>query len=157
MALEFKPAVVEECRKIIARYPQPRSAVLPLLYVAQREFGYVPKEAEELVAGLLEVPAADVAGVVSFYTMFHRQPVGKYVVQVCRTLSCAIMGGDGLADHLQKKLGIGPGETTPDGKFTLKWVECLASCGTAPVVQINDDYHENLTHPQLDQLLDSLP
>ncbi len=156
MALEFKPAVVDECRKIISRYPQPRSAVLPLLYVAQREFGYVPKEAEALVADLLELPPADVAGVVSFYTMFHRQPVGKYVVQVCRTLSCAIMGGDNLADHLQKKLGIGPGETTPDGKFTLKWVECLASCGTAPVVQINDDYHENLTIQELDRLLDSL-
>ena len=156
MALEFKPAVVEECKKIISRYPQSRSAVLPLLYVAQREFGYVPKEAEQLVADLLELPPADVAGVVSFYTMFHRQPVGKYVVQVCRTLSCAIMGGDNLADHLQKKLDIGPGETTPDGKFTLKWVECLASCGTAPVVQINDDYHENLTIQELDRLLDSL-
>jgi NADH-quinone oxidoreductase subunit E len=157
MALQFKPAVVEECRAIIAKYPKSRSAVLPLLYVAQREFGYVPKEAEELVAGLLDLPPADVAGVVSFYTMFHREPVGKYVVQVCRTLSCALMGADDLASHLQKKLGIGPGETTPDGRFTLKWVECLASCGTAPVVQINDDYHENLSIQQLNQLLDSLP
>lgn len=157
MALQLSPAVVEECRGIIARYPRSRSAILPLLYVAQREFGYVPKEAEELVADLLGLSPADVAGVVSFYTMFYRQPVGKYVVQVCRTLSCALMGGDDVMAHLEARLGIQPGETTPDGRFSLKNVECLASCGTAPVVQINDDYHENLTLEQLDRILDALP
>ena len=157
MALEFSPPVQEECRKIIAKYPRSRSAVLPLLYVAQREFGYVSKDAEELVARLLELPPADVAGVVSFYTMFYREPVGKYVVQVCRTISCALMGGDDLAGHLKQKLGIEFGETTPDGRFTLKNVECLASCGTAPVAQINDDYHENLTIEKLDRILDALP
>jgi NADH-quinone oxidoreductase E subunit len=157
MALEFSPAALEECRTIIARYPRRRSAVLPVLYVAQREFGYIPKEAEELVARLLEVPPADVAGVVSFYTMFHRQPVGKYVVEVCRTLSCALMGADDIASHLQRKLGIRPGETTPDGRFTLRNVECLGSCGTGPALQINGTFHENLDIQALDRILDSLP
>jgi NADH-quinone oxidoreductase E subunit len=157
MALEFSPAALEECRTIIARYPRRRSAVLPVLYVAQREFGYIPKEAEELVARLLDVPPADVAGVVSFYTMFHRQPVGRYVVEVCRTLSCALMGADDIASHLQRKLGIRPGETTPDGRFSLRNVECLGSCGTAPAVQINGVYHENLDIQALDRILDALP
>jgi NADH-quinone oxidoreductase subunit E len=157
MALEFSPAALEECRTIIARYPRRRSAVLPVLYVAQREFGYIPKEAEELVALLLDVPPADVAGVVSFYTMFHRQPVGRYVVEVCRTLSCALMGADDIASHLQRKLGIRPGETTPDGRFTLRNVECLGSCGTGPAVQINGAFHENLDIQALDRILDSLP
>ena len=93
---------------------------------------------------------------VSFYTMFHRKPVGRHVVQVCRTLSCALMGADELFEHLTRKLGVGPGETTSDGRFTLKCVECLASCGTAPVVQINDDYYENLTPAGLDRVLDGL-
>jgi NADH-quinone oxidoreductase subunit E len=157
MALEFSPAALKECREIVAKYPRARSAVLPVLYVAQREFGYIPKEAEELVARLLDIPPADVAGVVSFYTMFHRQPVGKYVVEICRTLSCALMGGDDIASHLQRKLGIRPGETTPDGRFTLRNVECLGSCGTAPVVQINGVFHENLDIQSLDRILDSLP
>ncbi len=157
MALEFRPTVVAECEEIIALYPRKRSAVLPLLYVAQREFGHVPKEAEELVARMLELSPADVAGVVSFYTMFHRQPVGKYVVEVCRTLSCALVGGDDLMEHLERKLGIAVGETTPDGRFTLRNVECLAACCNAPVVQINGKYHENLTLQDLDRVLDSLP
>ena len=109
------------------------------------------------MARLLDVPPADVAGVVSFYTMFHRQPVGKYVVEVCRTLSCALMGADDIASHLRRKLGISPGETTPDGRFTLRNVECLGSCGTAPAVQINGVYHENLDIQSLDRILDSLP
>ncbi len=157
MALDLSPEVRQECQRVIARYPRPRSAILPLLYIAQREFGYISEEAEELVAGLLSLPRTDVAGVVSFYTMFYREPVGKYVLQVCRTLSCALMGGDSVARHLEKRLGIKAGETTPDGRFTLKNVECLASCGTGPVVQINDDYHENLTLEKLDQILDALP
>ncbi|MBI5836238.1 MAG: NADH-quinone oxidoreductase subunit NuoE [Candidatus Eisenbacteria bacterium] len=157
MALEFKPAALEECRRIIAKYPRKRSAVLPVLYVAQREFGYVSEEAEALVAKLLDLHAEEVSGVVSFYTMFHRQPVGRYVVEVCRTLSCALMGADDIASHLRKRLGIQPGETTPDGRFTLRNVECLASCGTGPAVQINGVYHENLTIQALDRILDSLP
>jgi NADH-quinone oxidoreductase subunit E len=157
MAPQLKPAVAEECRRIIEKYPRKRSAILPLLYVAQREFGHITPEAEEMVGEMLDLSPAEVSGVVSFYTMFNRQPVGKYLVQVCRTLSCALMGADDLASHLERKLGIHFGETTPDGRFTLRSVECLASCGTAPVVQINDDYHENLTSQQLDRLLDGLP
>jgi len=157
MALELRPEALEECRRIIARYPRRRSAILPVLYVAQREFGYVPQEAEELVAGLLELHPEEVSGVVSFYTMFHRQPPGKYVVEVCRTLSCALMGADDIASHLRKRLGIDPGETTPDGRFTLRNVECLAACGSGPAVQINGVYHENLTIQALDRILDSLP
>ena len=157
MAVSWSPAVREECRQIIARYPRRRSAILPVLYVAQREFGYVPQEAEELVAGLLELHPEEVSGVVSFYTMFHREPVGRYVLEVCRTLSCALMGADDIASHLQRRLGIRPGETTPDGRFTLRNVECLGSCGTGPAIQINGEYHENLDIQKLDRILDSLP
>ena len=157
MALEFSPPVLEECRKIIAKYPRPRSAVLPLLYIAQREFGYISKEVEELVAGMLDLAPSEVAGVVSFYTMFHREPVGRYVLEVCRTLSCALMGADDIASHLQRRLGIRPGETTPDGRFTLRNVECLGSCGTGPAIQINGEYHENLDIQKLDRVLDALP
>jgi len=157
MALEFSPAALQECQGLIARYPRRRSALLPVLYVAQREFGYISKAVEELVAKVVEVPPADVSGVVSFYTMYHRDQVGKYVVEVCRTLSCALMGADDIAGHLRRRLGIQPGETTPDGRFTLRNAECLGSCGTAPAVQINGVYHENLDIPALDRILDSLP
>jgi NADH-quinone oxidoreductase subunit F len=146
----------KEIQEIIKRYPRKRSALLSALYVVQREYGYLPKEGMVEVAEILELAPVHVLEAATFYTLFNLQPVGKYLIQVCRTLSCGLMGANPLIQHLEDKLGIKVGETTPDGMFTLKMVECLASCGTAPMMQINDDYYENLTVEKLDQILTDL-
>jgi len=153
----FSEGAMESFRTIRERFPHPCMRILPTLKLAQREFGYLSDPVIRMVSELLEVPPAHLRSVASFYTMLHNEPVGRYVVQVCRTLPCALRGADDVADHLEERLGIRPGETTPDGRFTLMKVECLGACGTAPVVQINDDYHENLTLERLDEILDGLP
>ncbi len=130
--------------------------MLPVLYLAQEEFGHLGTEAIEYVSKLMEVPPTRVQGVVTFYTMLYSKPIGKYHIQVCRTLPCALMGGERITSFLATKLGIQVGETTADGKFTLSEVECLASCGTAPVMQINDDYYEGLTEKKIEQILQDL-
>jgi NADH-quinone oxidoreductase E subunit len=142
--------------ELMRRYPQPRSALIPSLYLAQGEAGYLSKDVIRELAGIFHLSPNEVYEVASFYTMFYKKPVGKYVIQVCSNISCLLCNCEELMDHLQKRLGIKPGETTPDMRFTLLEVECLASCGTAPVVQINEDYHENLTIEKLDRILDSL-
>jgi NADH-quinone oxidoreductase E subunit len=148
--------VRRELDRLLTRYPDKEAVILPALYMAQKEFGYVSDEAIEYIAGLLGVSPAQIEGVATFYTMFNRKPVGKYHVQICRNISCSLLGAEHLIEHVSKKLGIQPGETTPDGKFTLSKAECLGSCGTAPVMQVNDDYHENLTEEGIDALLDRL-
>lgn len=141
---------------LIRRYPQRRSALIPALHAAQDEIGYLSPEAICDVAAIFEISSNEVYEVASFYTMFYKKPVGKYVLQVCTNISCLLRSCEAIMCHLEKRLGIKPGETTADRRFTLMEVECLASCGTAPVVQINQDYHENLTPERLDQILDSL-
>jgi NADH-quinone oxidoreductase E subunit len=130
--------------EIVARYPpaQKRSAVLPALYLAQYQQGYITANAIRHVAGLLEITRADVEDVVSFYTMFYTKPVGKFVLQVCRTLSCAINGAERVTEELQEKLGLKSGETDATGTFTLLEVECLGACDRAPVIMVNDAWHE---------------
>lgn len=147
----------QQVDEIVARYPEPRAALLPVLWAVQRRDGWVSLEAEAWVAKRLGVSPAHVHGAVTFYTMFKQKPSGKYHVQVCTTLSCMLRGSDELLGHIEKSLGIKPGETTPDGRFSLVRVECLGSCGTAPMLQLNDDYHENLTPDSVDRLLGSLP
>ena len=154
--MKFSNKTQKEIKELLTHYPTRQAACLPLLFLAQEEFGYVSKEAMELVAETLEVSYAHVYGVATFYTMFNKKPVGKYHVQVCQNLSCCIMGGESIQEHLKKKLNINFGETTPDGKFTLSAVECLASCGTAPMIQINKTYYENLDPEKVDKILDSL-
>lgn len=147
------------CRQIqalIGKYPQKRSALIPSLQLAQKEAGYISADIVGEVADLFNLSPNEVYEVVSFYTMFYRKPVGKHVVQVCTNISCMLCNAEGILAHLTERLGIGPGETTPDKKFTLLEVECLGSCGTGPVVQINEDYHEDLTPEKLDRILDSL-
>lgn len=154
-----RPLSDETLRRIdetIARYPVKGSALLPALWLAQQEQGFCGLEAQEQIAAKIGVSPAFVAGVVSFYTMFHTQPVGRHVIDVCTTVSCWLRGSDELVDHLEKKLGIKVGETTPDGRFTLRRVECLGSCGTAPMCQIDDDYHEDLTFSRIDEVLETL-
>jgi len=142
---------------IVAKYPQPKAALLPVLWEAQKAKGYVDLEAEEWIARRLGVSASHVHGCVTFYTMYKQRPSGRHHIQVCTTLSCMLRGSDRLIEHLERKLGIHVGETTADGRFSLVRVECLGSCGTAPMFQLNDDYHENLTLEKVDRLLESLP
>lgn len=146
----------QKIASLISRYPVRRSALIPSLHLAQEEAGYISAELMEELAQIFELSPSEVVEVVSFYTMFHKAPVGRYVLQVCTNISCLLCNSQGIVEHLHKRLGIGPGQTTADRRFTLIEVECLASCGTAPVVQINDDYHENLTIEKLDKILDSL-
>ncbi len=154
--VEFNEKSRTEIAKILPRYPTKQAALLPVLWVAQRQFGWISGEAMELVARTLDISPAHVFGVVTFYTMYHKKKPGKHHLQVCRTLSCAMMGADKLLDHLKNRLGIDEGEMTTDGKFSLATVECLASCGTAPAMQINETYYENLTTEELDRILESL-
>jgi NADH-quinone oxidoreductase subunit E len=141
---------------LIAKYPVRRSALIPALHLAQEEAGYISADVVREFSGIFELAPNEVYEVVSFYTMLFKAPVGKYVLQVCTNISCLLCNSESIMNHLQKRLGIKPGETTPDRRFTLLEVECLASCGTAPVVQINDEYHENLTPEKLDLILDNL-
>jgi NADH-quinone oxidoreductase subunit E len=151
-----RPVSAETDRAIdalLTKYPRRSSALLPALYAVQAEHGFVPEEAMDYVAGKVGVSAAFVAGVVSFYTMFHRHPVGKHHIQVCRTLSCMLRGSFQVMGRLKEKLGIEPGQTTPDGRFSLQYVECLGACDTAPCAQINDDDVPLLDAAKVDDLL----
>jgi NADH-quinone oxidoreductase subunit E len=143
---------------IIKRYPpdRKRSAVLPALYLVQSQLGYITASAMRYVAGLLEITPADVEDVTSFYTMFYTKKVGRFVLQVCRTLSCALNGAERVTEEISAKLGIGVGQTDASGTFTLLEVECLGACDRAPVVMVNDAWHECLKPEDASRLLDDL-
>jgi NADH-quinone oxidoreductase subunit E len=141
---------------IIARYAEKRGALLPLLWLAQEEHGHISEEAMREIARLLDLTPPQVYETVTFYTMYNRRPVGRYHIQVCRSLMCALVGTEILLGWLTTRLGITTGQTTPDGLFTLSQVECLASCGTGPMMQINDDYFESLTQDKVNRILDDL-
>jgi NADH-quinone oxidoreductase subunit E len=145
-----------EIKQFKGKYPDPRSALLTALHVAQREHGWLSPEVMRDVAEVMELPPTEVASVTSFYTMFNRQPVGENLVQVCTNISCSLLGAEHIVEYLKNKLGIDLGETTPDKKFTLVTVECLGSCGTAPMMQINNTYYENLTEEKIDRILAEL-
>jgi len=144
---------IEEVQK---KYPTKRSAVLPALYLAQAEQGYVTKEAMAEIAELLSLPPIQVYESATFYTMYNKKPVGRNHIQVCTNLSCSLLGAEHIVEYISKKIGVSKGKTTEDKKFTLSTVECLGSCGTAPMMQINDDYHEDLTEEKIDKILDGL-
>jgi len=141
---------------IVAKYLEPQAALLPVLWELQKRKGWIDPECEVWAAERLGVSPSHVHGVVTFYTMYRQKPMGKYHIQVCTTLSCMLRGSDELVAHLKQKLGLEEGQVTPDGKFSLVRVECLGSCGTAPMFQLNDDYHEDLTLENVDQLGDEL-
>ncbi len=153
---EFSAAAQEELETIFSRYPDRRSAMLMVLHLAQREFGYISPGVEELVAEVMERPVTEIHGVVTFYTMYNTKPVGKYHIQLCRNISCWIKNAPGLLEYLKSRLGIDVGQTTSDGKFTLSEVECLAHCENAPTMQINDDIICDLTKEKIDRLIDEL-
>jgi len=156
MAFELSPERDRELSEILTRYPTKMAACIPALHLCQDQNGWVNEEIIDFVAKKLELPTSHVKGVVTFYTLFNQHPVGKHQVWVCRTLPCALRGAGDVIAHCEKRLGIKVGETTKDGKVTLKTAECLASCGTAPMIQVDKDYHENLTIKSLDAILDSL-
>lgn len=154
----FTPERLAKAQEIIARYPdgKQKSALLPLLHLAQEQYGWVSPEVMDYVASLLSILPIEVYEVASFYTMFHLDPVGTHVIEYCRTGPCCLMGGEDVYGYLKSKLGINTGETTPDGKFTLKEVECLAACGWGPVFQIREKYYMNLTNEKIDKIIDEL-
>src|SRR5579859_6414766 len=144
----------QRMRELTQRYPVARSAVLPALYIAQEEEGYITAEGLQAVSETIGITVDDVESVATFYTMYFHQPPGKKVIKVCTSISCYLRNCDALVNHLEKRLGIKRGETTPDGNFTLMTAECLASCGTAPVLQVNDEFVENVTLDMADALVD---
>ena len=155
--LEFSAEDRKEIERLRNLYPERASAVMPVLWLAQKRWGFISVEAVRAVALGLDLPEPEVAQVATFYTMYHLAPVGRNVIQVCCTLSCSLAGAEALVEHLKARLGIQAGETTPDGRVTLKKVECLASCGTAPMLQVNEEkYHENLDLAAVDRLLAEL-
>jgi NADH-quinone oxidoreductase subunit E len=155
--IKFSTETEALMQSIIKRYPEGRhkSALLPLLHLAQAESdGWLSVPVMNRVAEILNIKPIEVYEVASFYTMFHLEPVGKCLIEVCRTSSCWLRGAYDIVSHIEKRLGIKDGETTPDGKFSLRTVECLGSCGTAPMLQIGEQYHENLTFEKVDHLLE---
>jgi len=142
--------------ELVTRYPEKRSALIPILHEVQAEVGFLSPEAVERVADYLGLSPADVMSVASFYDMLSLEPVGKHLIYVCQNLTCTLLGAEKLIRHLESKLGVRMGETTPDGKITLKRMECLASCGTAPAIQVDGVYHHQVTPETLDALLDAL-
>lgn len=146
---------VQRIRENAAKYPQSRSALLPALHIAQNELGWISREAMEEVADILDLDPDQVEEVASFYTMYYTEPVGTYVMEVCKTLPCSILGADEIIEYISQKLGIEPGETTADGMFSLFRVECLAACHRAPVMQFNHRYYQDLTPEKIDALIEA--
>ncbi len=138
------------------QFPDTKSLTIPALHIAQSQYGWISEETMKEVAQVLNLPVNHVIGVATFYTMFNKKPIGKYHIQVCTNVSCQLLGAEKLTKYICKKLNIKVGETTADNRFTLSEVECLGSCGTAPMMQINDTYHENLTIEKIDTLLQEL-
>jgi NADH-quinone oxidoreductase E subunit len=155
-AIPVTPETDRRIDAILDRYPRRSSALLPALHLVQEEKGWISEEAMAYVAGKIGVSPAFVAGVVSFYTMYHRRPVGTHHIQVCRTLSCMLRGGRDVMNRLRERLGIEPGQVTTDGRVSLEWVECLGACDTAPCAQVNDEDVPLLDPAKADTLLESL-
>jgi NADH-quinone oxidoreductase subunit E len=157
MAFALSEEREREVDEILARYPNKMAACIPVLHLCQdNNEGWVSPEVIDYVAKRLELGTAHVKGVVTFYSLFNESPPGKHQVWVCRTLSCALLGAGGLLTHAERKLGVRVGETTKDGRVTLRTAECLASCGSGPMIQVDKSYHENLTTEEFDRILDRL-
>ena len=152
----FTAANEKRAKAVIKRYPVPRSAMIPLLHVAQEQDGHVTRDAMEHIAELVGVTSAEVLGVATFYEMFKEHPVGRYLVGVCTNLSCMLLGADDIVDHVEERLGVKVGGTTPDGLFTLEEMQCLAACGGAPCIQVNYRYFERVTNDRFDGIVDDL-
>jgi NADH-quinone oxidoreductase subunit E len=157
MAVQLSQESQRKIATLLDRYPTRRAVLLPALHLAAKEFPYLDDEACQAVADLLQVPLVDVKGVATFYTMFPTAPQGKYLIQLCINLPCSLNGARPLLRFLEDKLGISTGQTTPDGRFTLQGMECLAACDKAPMMFINETLYTHLTEEKLDQILQELP
>ena len=156
MALDFSAQTKQQIERLRPRYPTRQAVLLPVLHLAQEEFGHLSDEVIDLVANTLSLPSAHVFGVVTFYTMFHREPHGANELMVCTNVSCMLKGAYDILGHIEKRLGIKPGETTPDGAFTLVEEECLAACANAPMMICGPEYYLDLTPEKVDKTLDEL-
>lgn len=154
--VEFPEDVKKRFDEVLTRYPNKEAALLPTLHLVQETWGWISPEAVQYVSGLLDLSPATVFGVVSFYDMYNQKPMGKYNLRVCTNLSCMVSNAYDIYEHLCEKLQVNPGERTKDGQFSVVEVECLGSCGTAPVVQVNNDYHESMNVEKMDDLLGKL-
>jgi NADH-quinone oxidoreductase subunit E len=156
MVAQFSEQSETRIQETLSRYPTKQAALLPVFWIAQGQFGWISREVMELIAKRLDLSPAHVFGVATFYSMLHKKPIGKFHLQICRTLPCALMGCEKIIDHLKDRLKINEGETTEDGMFTVSAAECLASCGTAPMMMVNERYYENLTVERVDEILEHL-
>jgi NADH-quinone oxidoreductase E subunit len=156
MEIEFKQEELKEIEKIKSKYPIPESAIMPILWFAQNKFGYISDEVIIYLSDFLNISASKIEGVISFYTMFHRNPVGKYHIQVCTNISCMLKNGIKLFNYISDKYNVNNMETTADGLFSLEEVECMGACGGAPMIAINEDYYENINIDVLNTLLAKL-
>lgn len=150
----FSETALKEIQEIRGKYPNARAALLPAMYVAQREFGWLSPEAYAAVSELLGVPPAIARGVGTFYAMYKHKPTGRHIIQLCTNVSCMILGAERLVDLLKNTYGLEPGGTTADGRFSLVIMECIGACGTAPAMLVNDDFHENLTENNIREILE---
>ena len=156
MEFKFTEENLKKIDEVLKKYPEKKPAVMPVLYIAQEQNGFISGEAMAEVASVLEMTKEDVLGVVTFYTMFHQKPVGKYHLQVCTNVSCMLRGGYRIYDYVREKLKIENGGVTEDNLFSLEEVECMGSCGTAPMIAVNEDFYENLDLEKVDKILESL-
>jgi len=150
----FNETVLKEITEISDRYPDRKSALLPSLYIAQREFGWLSDEAMESVSKALNVPEAMVRGTASFYSMYRHKPVGRHVIQLCTNVSCMIFGAEKLVDFLGSKYGVHPDSTGQDGRFSLVIMECIGACGTAPAMLVDTDFHDSLSEKRIEEILE---
>lgn len=149
----------ESVAKIKAKmpdYPKRKSMILPAITIAYQQVGHLSDDIYREISTIIDIPYVEIAEAATFYTLFPKEPVGKHLIQVCHNISCALVGNDGLTSYLEQKLGVAKGETTPDRKFTLHTVECLGSCSTAPMMQINDQFYENLDRAKVDAIIEDL-
>ncbi|MFW6140463.1 MAG: NADH-quinone oxidoreductase subunit NuoE [Acidobacteriota bacterium] len=156
MSSEITKSTQKKIKELIAKYPKKQASILPVIHLIQREKGFISENEEKLVAELLGIKPVKVREVVTFYSMLSQKPLGKYHIQVCSNLTCSIMGAEKLIEYLSKKLGLKPGETSEDGKFTLSTVECLGACEQAPSMMVNYDYYGHLDKDKIDKILKEL-
>lgn len=154
--VEFTAEELEAVTRLKGLYPDPKSAIMPVLWMAQKKWGWLSVPVMRLVAEIMNLPYAHVLGVATFYTMYFKKPMGRHHVQVCTNVSCMLRGGEKIYEHVSSRLGISHNDRTPDGRYSLEEVECMGACGGAPMVAINEDYHENISIEQLDRMLEQL-
>lgn len=156
MEIQFNEEELKQVDVYFAKYPEKKAALMPILWMAQKKFGYMSKDVVEYVSNLVGVPTAHTYGVISFYTMYFRKPMGKYHIQVCTNVSCMLRKGDEIYKQVSEMLQVGHNETTPDGLFSLEEVECMGACGGAPMIAINEDYYENIDIIKVEKLIEGL-